>query len=135
LLSRDLFRAYRNFAPKFGERGPGFLGGELFEINCHNPPDQGVRVAAWISPTEVIVSYLGPCEREEKHSLFRGSIDHLRNSEPLELGRIRIDAASSYGATFVERVDSRPRVMWAQYGDWAALARNWLLCGHSLERC
>lgn len=52
---------------------------------------------------------------------------HLRESPPLELGRVR--ERCSFGAVFAG--DGVPPIIkWAQAGDWASAARTWHVGEH-----
>ena len=120
LLSRELFVTYHYLAPRLGERVQSFLDGELFQCGIPICP-----VLVWLSGTEVVVGYgtiAGFSEMERSH-VFQSLVHHLRHSEPLELGKVR--DGSSYGAVYADRRVALPEVKWAQYGDWAGLARGW----------
>jgi hypothetical protein len=123
LTSRELFDVYHEVIPRIGTPIADLLDGTVFtyeQCNC--------EVEVWVSPTGVVVAYPSlvrystPDRRWETLSEFAGWIDHLRNAEPLPLGRVR--GRSSYGASCPGQPASPPVVKWAQCGDWAALARN-----------
>jgi hypothetical protein len=87
-------------------------------------PGPGMGVAR-----RVVVAYPSIGERygllsevEGLHE-FAEWIQHLRDSAPLELGKVR--GRSSYGAARPSEHAGPPVVKWAQCGDWAALARGW----------
>src|SRR4051812_37903444 len=52
LLSRELFDAYHDAAPRLGERVRSALsGGDLFDYGRSQPVGFGCRVLIWASPT------------------------------------------------------------------------------------
>jgi hypothetical protein len=96
--------------------------GDLFEWGISS-----CEVLVWVSPTEVIVGYgIGEGFPEvERFAVFSNLVHHLRHSAPLDLGKV--GERSSYGAVYADRRASFPEVKWAQFGDWAGLARGWYL--------
>jgi hypothetical protein len=137
LISRDLFLTYHDLAPRFGKRIHTVLGGDVFECGRSELPGSGCAVDVWVSPTEVIVAY-APFRVSEKDpgdvglKELEGLIHELRRSAPLPLGKVR--DGSSYGAR-MERDEGSPVIKWAQYGDWAGLARGWYLGWKKGESC
>jgi hypothetical protein len=119
LLSRELFVTYHHLAPRLGERVQSINGGELFAWGIPN-----CQVLVWVSSAEVVVGYgtIDGFPEPERRQEFEGLVHHLRHSGPLELGKVR--GWSSYGAVHADRHEPLPQVKWAQYGDWAAFARN-----------
>jgi hypothetical protein len=133
LTSRELFDTIRQTVPRVGTPIHSVLGGDVFEWGRGQHP----WVQVWVAPAEVVVAYASNSERygrrdetEGLHEL-EGWIEHLRHSEPLELGRVR--GRSSYGALSPRAEQHLPTVKWAQAGDWAALARGWFV-GDSRQR-
>ena len=84
---------------------------------CVDIPNRGHRGLCAIGEQYGIPS------AEEGFHEFEGWIHHLRNSEPLELGRVR--GSSSYGAACQAEPSALPVIKWAQIGDWAGYARSW----------
>jgi hypothetical protein len=126
LLSRELFIAYRDFAPRFGTLIHRVLGGDVFDYNG----GQAIWVQAWIAPGELIVAYPSsgerysvPYEGEGLHE-FEGWIHRLRHSELLGVGSAP-DSRSRYAASWSGEPGRSPSVKWAARGDWSALARHW----------
>jgi hypothetical protein len=122
LLSRELFITYHHLAPALGTRVQNLCDGDLFEWGI-----PGCEVLVWVSRTEVVVGY-GTSEgfpEIERLRVFGNLVHHLRHSEPRELGTV--GERSSYGAVYADRRMPCPEVKWAQFGDWAGLARGWYL--------
>ena len=125
LISRELFAVYHEVIPSAGTPIHSLLGGTVFEYET-----PGCRVEVWVAPGEVVVAYpitgmwIYKNPKLEWTALpeFACWIDHLRNSEPLEVGKVR--GRSSYGAIWPRCSALAPAVKWAQYGDWAAMARG-----------
>jgi hypothetical protein len=117
-----LFITYHHLAPRFGERVQSLFDGELWAWGIPN-----CELLVWVSGTEVLVGYGTSDSHSEKErsEVFESLVHHLRYSQPLELGKV--GGRSSYGAVYPDRHEPFPKVMWAQYGDWAAYARGWYL--------
>jgi hypothetical protein len=91
-----------------------FLGGELCAYSQTGMAD----VHAWVSAGGVIVAYASgwaEADRPEWDAL----VNHLLNSEPLELGHTR--DGSSYGALAPPHPTALPILKWGQTGDWMGL--------------
>lgn len=116
LISCELFETYRQFAPEYGRKIHAILRGDIFE---YGRDTSCCWVQVWVAPREVIVAYDAGALGH-----FEPWVEHLRHSEPLELGQVR--DGSSYGA-YVITGHPLPVVKWAQTGDWAALARGWFV--------
>jgi hypothetical protein len=125
LTSWELYAAIRDTAPRIGRRILHIAGGDVFDCS-HGVPNRWLQV--WLSDNEVLVAYppygelYGWAESPDGPQEFSAWARHLRNSPPLELGRVR--GRCSYGATRTG-VKTPPVVKWAQAGDWAAGARAW----------
>jgi hypothetical protein len=123
LTSRELFAVYHEVMPCVATPTHCLLGGTVFGYE-----EPGCRVEVWISESEVVVAYpvtgMYRDSELERAALieFEGWIDHLRHSEPLELGSVR--GRSSYGAAHSGLDDAAPTIKWAQAGDWAAMGRE-----------
>lgn len=125
LTSRELFDAIRETAPRIGKLVHRAAGGDVFEclrgeLSCW--------LQVWLSEDEVIVAYPTagelynwPDDPDGFHQ-FDDWICHLRESPSLELGRVRDRCC--YGVLFSGH-GKRPKVKWAQAGDWASAARSW----------
>lgn len=131
LLSSELFDTVTEHAPTKCRKIDHFLGGDLLEFGR----DTGCWVQIWLAPNMVLVAYPTVGERngfdwpEESIHEFNEWTWHLRNSEPQLLGHVR--GRCSYGAYSVPG-HTLPIVKWAQYGDWAALARTWFVGDRTL---
>jgi hypothetical protein len=128
LTSRQLFATCRDHAPLTGRPIHTVLGGTVFECD---------RVQVWVAPGELLVAYPSLADQygwegPDAGGLFEFEdwIMHLRDSPPLDLGRVR--GRCSYGAIWSSDLAEPPVVKWAARGDWAACARSWYRC--SLNR-
>jgi hypothetical protein len=124
LASPELYHLLRERAvSREAHRGP-LLGGDLF---LHYPYPGDIGVQAWVSPGGIIVAYWSarwPQPPEGEAQVWEGWIEHLLDSEPLEIGWVR--DGSSYGALGPPHATALPILKWGQTGDWMGLAgRSW----------
>jgi hypothetical protein len=130
LTSWELFAAFRDTAPRVGNRIHTIAGGDVFEC-LRGAADCWLQV--WVSDDGVLVAYpplselYGWTESPDGLHQFEEWAEYLRESPPLELGRVR--DRCSYGALFAH-VGVPPRGKWAQAGDWAAAGRTWHIGPH-----
>lgn len=123
LTSSELFAVFHEVIPHVGTPIHILLGGTIFVHEVSS-----CRVEVWVAPGGVVVAYpvMGMYidSGRERAALpeFAGWIDHLRHSDPLQLGTVR--GRSSYGAESPRCPFGFPVLKWAQAGDWAAMARR-----------